>query len=149
MLFVILGWVLFRAPDFATAGAMFAGMAGFNGLLGAAEWPAVLAVAAMVSLLGPTTKEFVERPAEAASSLWHRLRSRRRHGGARSRRGPAEKLHLLPVLMVTRMMSWQRFLLSFALSFGALFSAAVAFIFLDESLRQFASVAVQRTRHHG
>jgi D-alanyl-lipoteichoic acid acyltransferase DltB (MBOAT superfamily) len=60
MLFVILGWVLFRAPDFATAGAMFAGMAGFNGLLGAAEWPAVLAVAAMVSLLGPTTKEFVE-----------------------------------------------------------------------------------------
>ena len=46
MLFVILGWVLFRAPDFATAGAVFGGMAGLNNLLGQIEWPAVLAVAA-------------------------------------------------------------------------------------------------------
>ena len=60
MLFVILGWVLFRAPDFTTAGAMFGGMAGLNGLLGQTEWPAVLAVAVAVSILGPSTKEFVE-----------------------------------------------------------------------------------------
>lgn len=68
MLFVIFGWVLFRAPDFAAAGAMFAGMAGLNGLLGEIEWPAVLAAAAAVSLLGPTTKDFVEnwlKPAPA------------------------------------------------------------------------------------
>jgi len=60
MLFVIISWVLFRAPDFATAGAMLSGMAGFNGLLGETEWPAVLALAAAVSILGPSTKEFVE-----------------------------------------------------------------------------------------
>jgi hypothetical protein len=60
MLFVILSWVLFRSPDFATAGAMFAGMAGLHGLLGETEWPAMLAVAAAVSILGPSTKEFVE-----------------------------------------------------------------------------------------
>jgi alginate O-acetyltransferase complex protein AlgI len=60
MLFVILGWVLFRAPDFATAGAMLAGMAGANGVGGEVTWPAVLAAAAAVSVIGPTTKEFVE-----------------------------------------------------------------------------------------
>jgi len=60
MLFVIISWVLFRAPDFATAGAMLSGMAGFNGLPGETEWPAVLALAAAVSILGPSTKEFVE-----------------------------------------------------------------------------------------
>jgi D-alanyl-lipoteichoic acid acyltransferase DltB (MBOAT superfamily) len=60
MLFVILGWVLFRAPDFTTAGAMLAGMAGANGVGGEVTWPAVLAAAAAVSVIGPTTKEFVE-----------------------------------------------------------------------------------------
>jgi len=60
MLFVILGWVLFRAPDFATAGAMFAGMADFGGRLGKEEWPAVLLAGATVSILGPSTKQFVE-----------------------------------------------------------------------------------------
>src|SRR5262249_52692246 len=60
MLFLIVGWVLFRAPDFAGAGAMLAGMAGFNGFLGNSEWPAVLALAATVSILGPSTKEIVE-----------------------------------------------------------------------------------------
>ena len=39
---------------------MLSGMAGFNGLLGETEWPAVLALAAAVSILGPSTKEFVE-----------------------------------------------------------------------------------------
>jgi D-alanyl-lipoteichoic acid acyltransferase DltB (MBOAT superfamily) len=60
MLFVTLSWVLFRAPDFASAGAMLAGMVGFHDFLGATKWPAVLAVAAAVSILGPSTKEFVE-----------------------------------------------------------------------------------------
>jgi alginate O-acetyltransferase complex protein AlgI len=60
MLFVILSWVLFRAPDFARAGALLGGMAGLNGWLGQAAWPAMLAVAAAVSIIGPSTKEFVE-----------------------------------------------------------------------------------------
>ena len=60
MLFVILSWVLFRAPDFARAGALLGGMAGLNGLLGQTAWPAMLAVAAAVSIIGPSTKEFVE-----------------------------------------------------------------------------------------
>lgn len=60
MLFVIVSWVLFRAPDFAVAGAMLAGMAGLSGLVGKIEWPAVLGIAAAVSILGPSTKEFIE-----------------------------------------------------------------------------------------
>ena len=60
MVFVISSWVLFRADSFADAGRMFAGMAGFGGLEGAAKWPLVLAIAAAVSLVGPSTKEFVE-----------------------------------------------------------------------------------------
>jgi alginate O-acetyltransferase complex protein AlgI len=60
MLFVIAGWVLFRAADFTIAGKMLIGMAGFNGLVGEAVWPSMLAAAAAVSILGPNTKEFVE-----------------------------------------------------------------------------------------
>ena len=60
MLFVVLGWVLFRAEDFTAAGQMFAGMAGFNGLIGNTQWPLILAAAAAVSLFGPSTREFVE-----------------------------------------------------------------------------------------
>jgi alginate O-acetyltransferase complex protein AlgI len=60
MLFVIVGWVVFRADDFAGAGQMLAGMVGFGGLFGQSKWPIVLAAAALVSLVGPSTKEFVE-----------------------------------------------------------------------------------------
>jgi D-alanyl-lipoteichoic acid acyltransferase DltB (MBOAT superfamily) len=60
ILFVIVGWVLFRAADFSIAGGMLAGMAGFNGFWGDTSWPALLAAAAAVSIIGPTTKEFVE-----------------------------------------------------------------------------------------
>ncbi len=60
MLFVIFGWVLFRAADFSSASGMLAGMAGLNGLAGEASWPAVLVAAAAVSIIGPSTKEFVE-----------------------------------------------------------------------------------------
>jgi alginate O-acetyltransferase complex protein AlgI len=35
-------------------------MIGFGGLLGQSKWPIVLAAAALVSLVGPSTKEFVE-----------------------------------------------------------------------------------------
>jgi alginate O-acetyltransferase complex protein AlgI len=60
MLFVIAGWVLFRAADFSTAARMIIGMAGLNGFAGEANWPPVLAAATAVSILGPSTKEFVE-----------------------------------------------------------------------------------------
>jgi alginate O-acetyltransferase complex protein AlgI len=60
MLFVIGGWVLFRAADFSSAAGMLAGMAGLNGFGGEASWPAVLAVAGAVSTIGPSTKDFVE-----------------------------------------------------------------------------------------
>jgi D-alanyl-lipoteichoic acid acyltransferase DltB (MBOAT superfamily) len=60
MLFVILSWVLFRAENFSAAGQMFAGMVGLGGMVGERQWPALLAVAAAVSILGPSTKEYVE-----------------------------------------------------------------------------------------
>jgi len=60
MAFVIAGWVVFRADDFTGAGEMLVGMVGFGGFLGDTKWPLVLAAAAVVSLLGPSTKEFVE-----------------------------------------------------------------------------------------
>ena len=60
MVFVIVGWVVFRADDFASAGQMLAGMIGSGGIAGDTRWPLVLAAAALVSLVGPSTKDFVE-----------------------------------------------------------------------------------------
>jgi alginate O-acetyltransferase complex protein AlgI len=58
LLFVMLAWVLFRAPDFATALRVYAGMAGLQGM-GAArlDTPAILALGAGVALLGPTSQQ--------------------------------------------------------------------------------------------
>jgi D-alanyl-lipoteichoic acid acyltransferase DltB (MBOAT superfamily) len=61
MLFVLAGWVLFRAGDFTTAGNMLMGMLG----LGGAFFPTVpirpvLGVAWVVSVLVPSTQRFVE-----------------------------------------------------------------------------------------
>jgi hypothetical protein len=39
---------------------MFAGMIGLGGFMGEFSWPPVLAAAAAVSLVGPSTREFVE-----------------------------------------------------------------------------------------
>ncbi|MCW2237646.1 MBOAT family O-acyltransferase [Azospirillum canadense] len=60
MLFVVAGWVLFRAPDFATAGRLLAGMVGEGGFAGGLERPALLAAATIVSTLGPTSLAFVD-----------------------------------------------------------------------------------------
>ena len=57
LMFVVLAWVLFRAPDFATALRVYAGMAGLEGV-GQAKlhaWP-VLAAAAVIAVLGPTSQ---------------------------------------------------------------------------------------------
>jgi len=50
MLFVLCGWVLFRAPTLADAGVMFAGLTGFGGLDRGAGWT-LLAFAAVVSVV--------------------------------------------------------------------------------------------------
>jgi D-alanyl-lipoteichoic acid acyltransferase DltB (MBOAT superfamily) len=61
MLFVIAGWVLFRATDFTTAAQMLTAMIGLGD--GFALTQAIkpeLAIAAAVAVLGPTTKTAVE-----------------------------------------------------------------------------------------
>jgi hypothetical protein len=61
MLFVIAGWVLFRATDFTTAAQMLTAMVGLGD--GFALTQAIkpeLAIAAAVAVLGPTTKTAVE-----------------------------------------------------------------------------------------
>lgn len=57
-LFVLLAWVLFRAPDFGTALRVYAGMAGLEGWGGVrieGRW--VLVAACAVALLGPTSQQ--------------------------------------------------------------------------------------------
>ncbi len=57
LLFVLCGWVLFRAPDFATAGSVLAGLAGAHGLGRVhVDNAAVVAIAVVVALLGPSSQ---------------------------------------------------------------------------------------------
>ena len=61
MLFVLAGWVLFRAPDFTTAQNMLMGMAGLgNGMMPTVAIKPVLGVAMFASMLVPSTQQFVE-----------------------------------------------------------------------------------------
>jgi alginate O-acetyltransferase complex protein AlgI len=57
-LFVLIGWVLFRAPDFGTAAHVLQAMAGLDGF-GRVHWDnrAVVAVGAAIALLGVTSQE--------------------------------------------------------------------------------------------
>ena len=59
LLFVVLAWVLFRAPDFGTALRVYAGMLGLEGVghVRVEAWP-VLMLAAGVALVGPTSQGF-------------------------------------------------------------------------------------------
>ncbi|MFQ5626493.1 MAG: MBOAT family O-acyltransferase, partial [Methyloligellaceae bacterium] len=60
MTFVMAGWVLFRAADFPTALSMLSSLAGGNGFAGPASaygaHPAILAFAAAVALIGPSSQ---------------------------------------------------------------------------------------------
>jgi len=61
MLFVIVGWVLFRAASFETASLMLVSMSGIVGVAGAlAEWK-LLCIAALVSVVVPSAHELLER----------------------------------------------------------------------------------------
>jgi D-alanyl-lipoteichoic acid acyltransferase DltB (MBOAT superfamily) len=71
-LFVLAGWVVFRAANFATIRAMLTSMSGAQGLDGTLTQPLLLAVAAIVSMLGPTTYTSVTRylrPSPALAAL--------------------------------------------------------------------------------
>ena len=58
LLFVMAGWVLFRAPDFATAVTVWRGMVGLEGLGSVKVDHAVaFVVGAAVALLGPTSQQ--------------------------------------------------------------------------------------------
>lgn len=61
MLFVVVGWVLFRAPDFATAGKVLAAMAGLSGAGGAVASGWLISVAGLVALFCPPTHALAER----------------------------------------------------------------------------------------
>lgn len=59
MVFVMAGWVLFRAPDFPTALSILASLFGGNGFAGAAAYgahPAILVLAAGAALIGPSSQ---------------------------------------------------------------------------------------------
>lgn len=59
LLFVIAGWVVFRAPNLSIAAGMLKSMVGVNGFAGPLEMPVLIATAFAVSLLSPTTLSFV------------------------------------------------------------------------------------------
>ena len=61
MLFVIAGWVLFRASSFTEAAVMLEAMSGVGGIGGSFAGGALIIVAAAVSTIGPTSFEFVSR----------------------------------------------------------------------------------------
>jgi alginate O-acetyltransferase complex protein AlgI len=69
MLFVVAGWVLFRAPDFQTAWAMLWAMGGLNGFGGTLAQFWLIAIAAAVSTFGPTSYEVVVRRMPASPAL--------------------------------------------------------------------------------
>ena len=61
LVFVMAGWVLFRSPDFATAGNMLLSLVGHHGagtITMDREFVLTLIAGAAVALLGPTSQEF-------------------------------------------------------------------------------------------
>lgn len=57
MVFVIVGWVIFRAADFHTAASILGSLAGAAGFGGRLQVPALITIAALVSVLVPSTHE--------------------------------------------------------------------------------------------
>jgi D-alanyl-lipoteichoic acid acyltransferase DltB (MBOAT superfamily) len=61
MAFVLVGWVLFRAADFATAASILASLVGLHGSGGSFADPGLIIVAALVSALVPSAHEIKDR----------------------------------------------------------------------------------------
>jgi hypothetical protein len=73
MTFVLAGWVLFRAADFATAASILGSLIGLHGAGGTFHDTGLFIVAALVSALVPSAHEIKDRarwprPAFAASA---------------------------------------------------------------------------------
>jgi hypothetical protein len=73
MLFVIAGWVVFRASSFGTAGSIMLSLAGGMGFSGVLQEYKLLIVAALASVLIPSAHEIKDgllqpRPALAAGA---------------------------------------------------------------------------------
>jgi alginate O-acetyltransferase complex protein AlgI len=66
MLFVVVGWVLFRAANFATAGDMLVSMTGLHGFGGSFRGAGLVAIGAAVSVLVPSAHEIKDRWAAPA-----------------------------------------------------------------------------------
>jgi alginate O-acetyltransferase complex protein AlgI len=61
MLFVLVGWVLFRSDSFNSAMSLLLSLSGTNGLGGAIEKPALFVAAAIASVLIPSAYEMKDR----------------------------------------------------------------------------------------
>jgi len=61
MLFVLVGWVLFRASGFATAGSILSSLVGVSGFSGKIQHVALLIAAALTSVLVPSAHEMKDR----------------------------------------------------------------------------------------
>ncbi len=101
LLFVIAGWVLFRAESFTTAGSMLASMLGRHGMGHVVldrEYVAALIGGAAIALFGADQSRGGAGAAAAAPMARGSGRGRARVSAAAGRRAVAECLHLLPVL---------------------------------------------------
>jgi len=61
MVFVLVGWVLFRSNNFATAWAILSSLTGSNGYSGALQGGTTLVIAAVVSFFMPSAHEIKDR----------------------------------------------------------------------------------------
>jgi alginate O-acetyltransferase complex protein AlgI len=61
MLFVLVGWVIFRAVDFHSAGSILGSLAGIDGWGGRLQRPDLIALAALVSVLLPSAHEIKDK----------------------------------------------------------------------------------------
>jgi len=62
MAFVMAGWVLFRSADFSTAASVLASLTGAAGFAGRLQGAGLVAVAAALSVLVPSTHEIMKMP---------------------------------------------------------------------------------------
>jgi D-alanyl-lipoteichoic acid acyltransferase DltB (MBOAT superfamily) len=69
MLFVLAGWVVFRASSFASAGAILASLSGANGMTGVLAEAKLIAIAALVSAVIPSAHEMKDRLARPMPAL--------------------------------------------------------------------------------
>jgi alginate O-acetyltransferase complex protein AlgI len=70
MLFVVVGWVIFRATDFASAGTVLAAMAGMSGFGGSFSGTGLIVTSALASVLIPSAHEMIDRLKNVSPQPW-------------------------------------------------------------------------------